>query len=61
MNIVLIVLWVIGVGVSLLATYTSFGWTMMTNFFPEGKRWWMPFVKFASIASYTALIVFRPF
>ena len=61
MNISLIVLWAIGLLVSLFFTYQTFGWTLMCNYFPEGKRWWMPWAKFVSIASYTALIVFRPF
>lgn len=61
MSVFLVILWVVGAIVSLGATYVSFGWTLRCQYFPEGKRWWMPVVKLASISAYTALIIFRPF
>lgn len=53
--------WFLLLSVSTLAVFELVGLWRLVCMFPEGKRWWMLPVQFASLAFFAAVVLNHPF
>lgn len=55
------ILWVAGLVVSTFGIYVTWGNAMLVGMFPEGRRWWMPWARLASLTLFAAVVLLHPF
>lgn len=53
--------WLFWLLVSVALVFGFVGTEGLTDFFPEGRRWWMPYAQYASLTFFAAAVLMNPF
>ena len=61
MQSLLVILWFIGLVISIEVIFHFIGFSGLTRMFPEGWREWHPFAQYGSLAAFAAFVHFPPF
>lgn len=61
MTALLAIAWAALVLLAMAGIYVTWGNAQLVAMFPEGRRWWMPWARLASLAAFSAVILCHPF
>ena len=61
MEATLTIIWFIALLISIASIFEFVGMSALTDFFPEGRRWWQLPVQFLTLAIFAVLVLVHPF
>jgi len=53
--------WFVWISVSMCIVFEFIGWSGLTKMFPEGQRWYHPFLQYGSLVFFAWAVLSHPF
>jgi len=58
---IVIILWFIGLCISIISIYSFIGYNGLCQMFPEGRRWWHPLRELGALGIFATIVINHPF